>query len=485
MQKKIVYVLVLMSCCVLGITGLQLYWNYQNYKTAVVNFKKDANNALSIAVDKEMMARREKLYQLAKNWLADSTIVKITCDTNNKEHQTVFTMEDVVPYYPDEKASKVSIGINSFKQKLARITPEAKKVFVEHFAKIIKDDLKEGVTHYYTQGLGHRIEREFEKSKVNKPDLIDLYKKELAKKNISSSIVLNPTYTSKANYFLTNKFNTAFRRPYDKGLVWAKLEDANAYYLREMKWLIVSSLLLIGITLFCFYYTVKTLFNQHKLVAIKNQFISNMTHEINTPLSSIQVTAEALQTFKPDEATREKYVDIILYQTQKLNELSKEILENAKLESLTFPMDEEIDLKALLANLIVDLKLENVVNYQSPQENFIIKGNRPHLTRSIANVLENAIKYNLAAKPNILISLSKVQKGINLSITDNGPGIADEFKDKVFDQFYRIPTGNVHNIKGYGLGLSYVKKVITQHKGVIQILDNQPMGSIFSINLPA
>ena len=476
-----------MSCCVLGITGLQLYWNYQNYKTTAANFKKDVNNALAIAVDKEMALRREKIYRDVKKWLADTSIIKITCDTINKDHETTFTMEDVVPYYADEKADKTTVGISSFKQKLGKITPEAKTIFVNHFAEIVKNDLSEGVTHYYTQGLGHRIESAFEASKVNKKHLINLYQNELKKRKISSQIILNSNYIQTEDYFLTNKFNTAFRQPYEKTFVWASLENSNKYYLREMKWLIISSFLLIAITLFCFYYTIKTLFNQHKLVVIKNQFISNMTHEINTPLSSIQITAEALQQFNPDVETSKKYLDIILYQTNKLNELSKEILANAKLETLTFARDEKIELNQLIASIIEDLNLRTnlELSFQSNTDKITIQGNKLHLTRSIANILENAAKYNSSSHPIIEIKLTKNQKDINLSITDNGPGIADEYKHKIFEQFYRIPTGNVHDIKGYGLGLSYVKKVISQHQGMIKVLDNHPVGSIFSIHLPS
>ncbi|RYF99903.1 MAG: hypothetical protein EOO07_36145, partial [Chitinophagaceae bacterium] len=123
-----------MSFCVLGITGLQLYWNYQNYKTVVANFKKDANNALVVAVDREMMQRRLQLIEKVKEWMNDPAIVEITCDTNNKDHLTAFTIKDVVPYYPDEKADQVTMGVGSFDKKVGKITPEAKTVFINHFA---------------------------------------------------------------------------------------------------------------------------------------------------------------------------------------------------------------------------------------------------------------------------------------------------------------------------------------------------------------
>jgi two-component system phosphate regulon sensor histidine kinase PhoR len=252
-----------------------------------------------------------------------------------------------------------------------------------------------------------------------------------------------------------------------------------------MKWLIISSVLLIGITLSCFYYTLKTLFNQHQLVVLKNQFISNMTHEINTPLASIQVTAEALQKFKPDESTTTRYLDIILYQTQKLNELSNEILESAKLDTFSSSMEEQVDLKQLVVDVIADLNTVLEVQIDFDEDDLIVRGNKAQLYRSIKNLLENAEKYNTDIAPEVCITLSKINSGISLSVIDNGPGIPDAFKSKIFDPFYRIPTGNIHDVKGYGLGLNYVQKVISQHRGSISVGDNKPFGAIFSIILPA
>jgi two-component system phosphate regulon sensor histidine kinase PhoR len=483
MQKKIIFVLIMMSCCVLGITALQLYWNYKNYHSVVANFKNDANNALDMAVEREMMQRRMELVAEVKQWMEDPSIVEITCDTNNKEHSTAFTIKDVVPYYPDEKPDQVTMGITSFKKKVGEITHEAKRVFINHFAGIVMADLKEGTVHYYTQGIGHRLEKTFSESRIDLSNFAKFYKEELEKRQISASFKINVMPSE--NGFLTRKANTAFRRPYVNSMVFASLEDPNRYYLREMKWLIISSVLLIGITLSCFYYTLKTLFNQHQLVVLKNQFISNMTHEINTPLASIQVTAEALQKFKPDESTTTRYLDIILYQTQKLSELSNEILESAKLDTFSSSMEEQVNLKQLVVDVIADLNTILKVQIDFDEDDLIVRGNKAQLYRSIKNLLENAEKYNTDVAPEVGITLSKINSGISLRVTDNGPGIPDAFKSKIFDAFYRIPTGNIHDVKGYGLGLNYVQKVISQHRGSISVIENIPSGAIFSIFLPA
>lgn len=467
----------------LGITGLQLYWNYQNYKSVVANFKKDANNAIGIAVERELNLRHEKIALIAKKWMLDTSFITITCNTNNKDSNTVFTMQDAHPYY---NSKPISIGISTYKQKIKKITPEVKKLFVNHFINnILKGDLKKGVIYFYTPRLGDSLSKIHEQSKADVKTLAIILKKELATRDIYSAFTLGSKNKISNNQFKTNTVNTALRRPYEKEYITASLENPNQHYLREMKWLIIGSFLLIGITIICFYYTVKTLINQHKLVAIKNQFISNMTHEINTPLASIQVTAEALQKFKPDEETAIKYLDIILYQTQKLNELSNEILENAKLETLNFTMDEQVDLKRLINDVLADLNTGLSVSIDYEEGDFTISGNNAHLHRSITNLIENAIKYNTSSIPAISINLSKTGGNICISVQDNGPGIADEFKSKIFDQFYRIPTGNMHDVKGYGLGLSYVKKVISQHRGSISVTDNSPVGTVFSIILPA
>jgi two-component system phosphate regulon sensor histidine kinase PhoR len=479
-----------MSCCVVCITGLQLYWNYKNYKITANNFKNDSANALNVAVDKEIAFRHQKLISKVKDWLADTSFLSIECNYNNRDSSTVFTVQDVHPRFKEDSSRKAkffNIGINHFTQKLKKITPEAKKIFINHFAdRHFKNDLKDGVVFYYTQGLGDSIAKAYDESKFNRSEFINIYKTELAKRHITIPFKLIEKPKVKTADLILSA-NTSFRRPYEIEPIYISIGNTNSYYLREMKGLLLTSLLLIGATIFCFYYTIKTLLNQQKLVAIKNQFISNMTHEINTPLASIQITAEALKQFKQDEDLREEYLDIILYQTKKLNGLSNEILANARLETMGFKTDEEINLNSLILTLMNELQFKSQISYINlePNSSTIIKGNAMHLSRAITNILENAFKYNDTENPAIEIKLSKNLQKITLAISDNGPGIAPAFKEKVFDQFFRIPTGNVHDTKGHGLGLSYVKKVILQHKGTITLFDNHPKGSIFSIILPS
>jgi signal transduction histidine kinase len=194
------------------------------------------------------------------------------------------------------------------------------------------------------------------------------------------------------------------------------------------------------------------------------------------------ITAEAMKEFDMTKEERDSYADIILYQSKKLTSLADEILAGAKLEKKGISLEDTIDLKKLLVDVAESYKNKAAVHYTG--ETIVFKGNESHFERAIINVFDNAIKYNESAVSKVDVNTAIKEGIIEISIADNGPGITDAYKAKVFDQFYRIPTGNIHNVKGYGLGLSYVKKVVQAHKGSITIKDNQPSGSMFTIRIP-
>ena len=309
-----------MSLCVAGIIGLQLFWNYQNYKTTVGAFRHDINESLNTAVDLEMEQRHQQLINQCKRWLADTSLISITCDTKNRPGNTVFHINDRHPKYAG--SSGISFGIGDFKPKLTRITPEAKKMVIDHFGdKKLRSDLKEGNIYYYTQRLGDSLMVAFTNSRVQMSVLDNIYKQSLLSKDIQTSFNLNPIDTS-GSVYLTKSINTSFRRPYKKELVRAGFESPDRYFLKTMRWVITTTLLLIVIALLCFGYTAKTLLSQQKLAELKDDFINNMTHELNTPLTSIKITTEALNAFDYSPQQQKEYLDIITYQTEKLTDLT-------------------------------------------------------------------------------------------------------------------------------------------------------------------
>jgi two-component system phosphate regulon sensor histidine kinase PhoR len=487
MRKHILLILLLMSLCVTCIVGVQLFWNYQNYHSAVKAFDHDINEALSSAVERETGQRQDLIVQRFKGWLADTSLITITADHKNRDSATVFYTRDTHPKFKEDQKSRFQFGLHDFKEKLDHITPKAKAQLIDHFGdRILKRDLKQGFVYNYTQMLGDSLQKAFNGSKMNPQALSLLFRQELTARNISSDFRLNPG--TKANFYLTRPVNTNFRKPYKNDFVVAGFESPNTYFFKQMKWVVASSLLLLFITIGCFGYTVRTLFSQQKLAELKEIFISNMTHELNTPISSIKITAEALKSFKHRPETQREYLEIITYQADKLSGLTGQILNTSQLIQNKMTGWTKINLNELVPGAVEDLKpqIESsgaIVDYRLPETGTYITGDADSLRNALINMIDNALKYTLV-NPRVTTEVIISAKHAIITVADNGIGIPTEYHGDVFEQFFRVPQGNRHDVKGYGLGLSYVRQVIRQHGGEVTITDNTPSGSIFTVKLP-
>lgn len=487
MKKRITLIIGLMAICVAGVIGLQLFWNYQNYRSTVKNFDHDINEALHTAVDRELDARQQLLINQMKRWMKEPSFVTITCDTVDRKHNTVFTMRDTHPYTPKEKG--ISLSIQTFKAQLATITPEAKEFFINYFAEnIVRRDLKKGFVYYYTQRLGDSLEHAQAISRVNHQLLKHFYKQELTARNISSAFKINLQQTSNKQYCLTQSVNASLRRPYEKEWVKAEFESPGLYFIRQMKWIVLATLLLIVVIIACFAYTTRTLLTQHKLAELKNDFINNMTHELNTPLASIKITVEALNTFCHNPAQLKDYLGIISYQTNKLTDLTHQILNTNALvhakNTSRLPVSLNTLLKDSVKVMAPQISIRKVELLVDEQADLTVNANRESLLNVFNNIIDNALKYNTSNYPALSILLTRQGHHAAVLFADNGPGIPHEYRSRIFEQFFRIPQGNQHDVKGYGLGLNYVKQMIEACNGRVQVTDNSPNGSIFTLLFP-
>jgi signal transduction histidine kinase len=487
MKRHVHLILVLMSLCVLGIVGLQLYWNYQHYRSTVKAFDQDINEALTTAVAQETGQRQDWIGERFKGWLADSSLITITADHHNRDSNTVFYFQDTHPRFAEDKNRKMQFGLSDFKERLDHITPRAKVTVIDHFAnRILKRDLQDAVVYHYTQLLGDSLESVFNASKVNLANLTTLLRTELSARNILAPFVLNPL--DKKKFYLTKPVNTNFRKPYKNDFVYAGFESPDNYFFRKMKGVVIASLLLIGITIACFIYTLKTLLSQQKLAELKQAFVNNMTHELNTPISSIKITAESLRTFQHQPERQTEYLDIIAYQADKLSDLTEKILQTSQLRNAGEKNWSLIDLSELIAEAVREMRPQTEskqaqISISTTAEPVIVRGERSGLRNVLTNILDNALKYTIDT-PIIHIRLSRAEASAELAVADNGIGIPPAYQDKVFEQFFRVPQGNLHDVKGFGLGLNYVSQVIRQHKGLIAIKANQPAGSVITLKLP-
>ncbi|NLU96076.1 sensor histidine kinase [Chitinophaga sp. Ak27] len=268
-------------------------------------------------------------------------------------------------------------------------------------------------------------------------------------------------------------------------------ENNSWYLLRRISQPILISVLLLGVTIFSFLLLYRNLKQQRKLAQLKNDFISNMTHELKTPIATVNVAIEALRSFDvlDDRKTTNEYLDISAHEMQRLSLLVDKVLKLSMFENREIGLNkEQFDIRELARSVMSSMKLQfekhrAVTTLQTTGNNFIVMADKLHLTSVLYNLLDNALKYS-AKEPSILIHIIDHKQYLEIRVADNGIGIAKEYKSKIFEKFFRIPNGNRHNTKGYGLGLSYVSHIVQRHMGFIEVESELEKGSIFSIKIP-
>ncbi|MBR1785157.1 MAG: hypothetical protein IJ760_06950 [Bacteroidales bacterium] len=250
------------------------------------------------------------------------------------------------------------------------------------------------------------------------------------------------------------------------------------------------SIFLVLIIAAMFIVSMRTLNNQRKLDRMKNEFIGNMTHEIKTPISTISLACEMLQDngVAQDEAMRSNFVGIIADENQRMRILVETILQSSKMASKNFALTlREIDVNAIVGKVVQSFlitiknrggRIETRLDAEPPT----VLADELHLTNLIYNLVDNGIKYSPGA-PHIIISTSRADGKFIISVRDHGIGISKQEQKHVFEKFYRVSTGNVHDVKGFGIGLSYVAQVVHLHHGSISIESEPGNGSTFTVSL--
>lgn len=260
------------------------------------------------------------------------------------------------------------------------------------------------------------------------------------------------------------------------------------YLLRNLTGSFLFALVLIGLTGAAFWLTYKSLREQTHLAAIRNDFISNMSHELKTPVATVKVALEALgdpQVLRDGETARD-YVAIAALETGRLEQLIHLSLQTALLEEGKMTLQHEpVDVKKLVADTVRILHRteQTRITMDSEGTDFNITGDKLQLQGVLINILDNAVKYG-GTKQEIRVQVAAATEDVSIRISDGGPGIPEAFIHRVFDKFFRVPTGNEHTVKGYGLGLSYAAQVVRQHGGSIDVRNNPEGGCTFSVTLP-
>jgi two-component system, OmpR family, phosphate regulon sensor histidine kinase PhoR len=322
---------------------------------------------------------------------------------------------------------------------------------------------------------------------VTTKEIETAYAKRLKEQNISVPFTVSRVPTIDREEPVFNQVTLGFSKPVTFQL---QLGNRAPYLFKRISVPVLFSVFLVAFTFLSFALLYRNLLRQRRLSDIKNEFISNITHELKTPIATVSVAIEALRSFNAtmDPQRTKEYLDISANELQRLSLLVDKVLKLSMFEKKEVELRyEPLDMKGLVDEVASSMRLQlekrGAELEVRSEGDTNLEGDRLHLVSVIFNLLDNALKYS-SDQPRISIVTRGEPNHVQLLIKDSGIGIPSEYHGKIFEKFFRVPTGNLHNAKGYGLGLSYVSHVIKKHRGSIKVESCEGQGSCFIVSIP-
>ncbi len=472
MKKRLtVIIVILVSLSSIGLLSIQAYWIKNAVQVRQAVFNRDVNMAMRrvvFAIDK---LRYQEYYLNSKAFYQKNMSAFAVFDSLNRDlisqSLSLSSPDDL-----DRLLEKRLLLSNRYHQLFSKFRqPDDVRFFTRH--KNLIDSLIRNAL------LEKNIKTKFE---------FGIYKP------ISNAMILQKTgkypgeLLTKSFVYNLSPLNDDVQFPL-KLLIY--FPEEHLFILKKLYKLLFVSIGLFFIIIGSLSFSLVVINRQKRLSEMKNDLINNMTHEFKTPISTISLVCEALRdkdVQKSDELYN-NYISVIDEENKRLRTMAEHILRSASIESGRLKLHKEVvDLHEILqaaanAKQINAESKGGSISLELTAQNSMIFADRIHMTNVFVNMLDNAIKYNLNA-PVIKISTRNLKEGILVDMADNGIGISKANQSKIFDKLYRVHTGNVHNFKGFGLGLSYVKAIIEQHKGKITVDSELEKGSVFHIYLP-
>ncbi|MGZ3865011.1 MAG: sensor histidine kinase [Bacteroidia bacterium] len=514
-RQNLSLVTVLVSVALVGLVGVQLFWIKNAVTLKQEEFSRNVHDALDNLVyqlDKTSAAARiEKKIKFHKQAIAerpfadilnangektksDKIIVKILEELSIDSNGVVTTSIKEHQYAGDSAQS-----ISDFPAQFKETTSDVEKLKLELVQK-----RAEMFNDIFDELISVNIYKDYKPS-IDSLLLDSLLKKELYQKGIFADYVyavhsephaslkslgkrVNTVDTSGQVFRVSLSPNNIFVTPLYLTLHFPNEQN----YLLKTLWLTLSiSVVIILVLIIAFFYTINTIHRQKKYTEIKNDFIGNMTHEFKTPISTIALASEMMgdSTVQKTPEKVDRFVKMIRDENKRLGVLVESILQTAvldkgdfKLKRSEFSIHDVINEAVEKAQLQIEQK-KGILTESLKATNPNLFADKVHISNIVYNLLDNALKYSKDI-PEITIGTENFSEGILLSVSDKGIGISKENQKKIFEQFYRVSTGNVHNIRGFGLGLSYVKAIVLKHGGEITVVSELNKGTTFKIYLP-
>ena len=498
----------IISISLAGIIGLQAYLFRSAIMVRDARFKAEASVALErvgkrleALEAKRIIAQANNLQQpdmfshLAETIVADSIVI-IRDNGTVVIDSAIFNDENYIQHQFEMSLDTTGMGAN-FEQQIVFQAYAQKEKYKRYVSKKLKriDTL---VRQMMIQGFTSTLPFE---GRFSKQEVDSVLSAELEQKGLS----LNYEFAVVEDGFLSSVRSEAFnpdradfkvplyKNDFFSGPKWLLISfpDRIGYLLQSMWYMLALSGLFTTFIIVAFGYTVNQMQKQKKISQIKTDFINNMTHEFKTPIATINLAVDALTNpkVKLDEKRVDHYRNVIRQENKRMHNQVEKVLQLAMLDKQELELKmTEIDVHDLIERSVNHLSLQldsktAHLNVAFNATNFIVEGDEVHLGNVFVNMLDNALKYT-TEKPRVEVSTQLKGSKVYLEIADNGIGIEEKYRKKIFDKFFRVPTGDIHNVKGFGLGLDYVKNIVKAHHWKIRLKAQEDQGSVFIIIIP-
>lgn len=500
MRNRIRTILILMCASILGIFAFQGYWLYNSYQLKLEDFNKAINDALRTAVFNKQFADAGRV--IGYRQPAIRTTVAMPAVPGTAFYMESHTVIDTFP----KRFNKVHRSSGGQFGRNRSISPDTiigiDSIFRNGSVYVRRWTQDDTVVRIYADSMAQKISNmlilnKFYDNRLSIKKLDSAYTAELLIRGITTDFRLDTMKVTEREDFVRRPRGEpdplkTFRIPFNplsEIFVQASFESPMRQILGQMTWTLLSSALLLMLTVLCFLYMLRTILRQKKLSEVRNDFINNMTHELKTPIATVSAAVEAMQNFNAlnDRQKTDQYLHISQQELQRLSDLVEKVLHIATEEKEDLELFREpVDFNELIRSIIANhrLKANKKVDFTYTMlADPIVNVDKTHLSNALNNLVDNAIKYS-RDPAEITIRVSRQQDRLQVSVSDNGIGIPHNYQDSIFEKFFRVPTGNLHNVKGFGLGLSYVKKIIEKHGGNIRVKSEPEKGSEFLLEIP-
>jgi two-component system phosphate regulon sensor histidine kinase PhoR len=540
-KKTIFVIIILISFALIGLVGIQLSWIENAIAIREANFNKDVNEALTnVVVKLEKIELSKKLKNNINESSKSLPFFSFIDSLNGMFFKEVENMSESFTE-PSDSAFKYSfkkikieyskthsLGNDSVIDSSTVSYNENAPIQIEKSSNKINQITNPQPIrkHDHIDSLNNRIDVFFKKSSIVSDlfeDMVNLEHYDRTEKRINPLFIdslinvemkykgIRTDYEFGIYSTIQNKFifektgryshdlqyngfmasifpNNLFMPPQFLMLYFPQQKQ---YILTQMWSMLSISAILLLVIIFSFSYTIFTIYKQKKLSEMKNDFINNMTHEFKTPISTISLACQALNDpdmVKSDDLYN-SYLSVINEENKRLETLAEKVLQTALLDHGHLKLRlEEVNLHQIIDDVLKSfiLQLENnngELILQLNANNDFVLADKVHISNVFYNLLDNANKYS-PKNPKIIIETENINGHIVVRITDNGIGISKLNQKRIFENLFRVSTGNVHNVKGFGLGLSYVKAIVEKHKGAIHVESELKNGSTFIISIP-